>query len=201
VNAVFFDMDGVLLESFEAWLSVMNDTARHFGHPPIEATAFRAVFGQSTDADVARFFPGESVDAIEAYYAARFHEHAGSARPLPFARFALEGLDERGILTAVITNTSAAIARPLLESLELSPHALVGGTDVPRGKPAPDMIFRGCEVLSVEPWDVLVVGDSEYDRQAASAAGCFFAGFGGISGNFTISSLEEVLAIVDGDYS
>ena len=35
--AAFFDMDGVLLDSFEAWLSLMNAAAVHFGQKCAEA--------------------------------------------------------------------------------------------------------------------------------------------------------------------
>ena len=124
---------------------------------------------------------------------------AGAA--LPGARALLDQLDAQGVPTAVITNMGSQIARPLLEGQEILPHALIGGDDVPHAKPAPDMIFRACEVLNVEPWDVLVVGRTEHDKQAAAAAGALFAGIHGVAGNFTIHGLDEVLAIVDGTHA
>ena len=199
-KAVLFDMDGVLLDSFDAWLSVVNATAAHFGYPPVVEQAFRAIFGGPTQADVDAFFPKHTVANIEAFYAANFASHAAAATALPGAGRVLDELDAQGVPTAVITNTPSAIARRLLESLGLIPNALVAADNVANPKPAPDMIFRACEVLDVEPWDVIVVGDSVFDQQAAAAAGVPFAGFGGIAGNFTISRLEDVLALVDGSY-
>jgi HAD superfamily hydrolase (TIGR01549 family) len=196
-KAVFFDMDGVLLDSFDAWLSVVNATANHFGYPPIEKQAFRAIFGSSTQADVDTFFPKHSVAEIEAFYAANFASYAAAATVLPGASHILDELDTRGIPTAVITNTPSTIARPLLESLGLIPNALVAADNVVNPKPAPDMIFRACEVLDLEPWDVMIVGDSVSDQQAAATAGVLFVGFGGITGNFTLSYLEDVLGLVD----
>jgi HAD superfamily hydrolase (TIGR01509 family) len=200
MDAVLLDMDGVLLDTFDAWLSLMNTAAAHFGHPPIEEPAFRRAFGGPTEADVDQFFPSQTVQSLDAYYEAHFADHAASAKALPGARTLLDALDNRGLLTAVITNTASGLARRLLESLELVPHALVGGDDVERPKPAPDMVFRACTVLGVEPWNVLVVGDSTYDKEAAAAAGAPFAGIGGIAGNFTLTRLDEVLAIVDGTF-
>ena len=199
-KAVFFDMDGVLLDSSEAWLSVLNAAASEFGYPPVAQGAFRAAFGGPTQADVSTFFPKHTIPEVEAFYVANFPSHAARATALPGATRLLDELDVQGVATAVITNTHSVIARHLLESLSLVPHALIASDNVANPKPAPDMIFRGCEVLDVEPWDVLVVGDSVFDRQAAAAAGVPFAGFGGIAGNFTIGRLEEVLAIVDGAY-
>ena len=150
--------------------------------------------------DLHLFFPGQTVQSVEAYYAAHFHEHATSAHALPGAREIVEALDHRGVPTAVVTNTISGIARPLLERFDIIPNALVCANDVANPKPAPDEIFRACEVLGVEPWDALVVGDSIYDKQAAAAAGSPFAGIGGIGGNFTITHLNQVLAIVEGTF-
>ena len=130
-----------------------------------------------------------------------FQGDAGTVSVLPGARALLDDLDARGIPAAVVTNTASTIARPLLESLDVVPHALVGGDDVRNPTPAPDLIFRACEVLDVEPWDVLVVGNSVADQRAAGAAGALFAGIHGVAGNFTIESLSEVLSIVEGNHA
>ena len=198
INAVLFDMDGVLLDSFEAWASLMDAAAHHFGHPPVSREAFRAVYGQPTQGDVDRFFPDQTVESVEAYYAAHFAEHAGSVRVMPGAVEVIQTLDGLAVPTAVITNTASALARDTLEAASLMPNALVSGSDVAAPKPAPDVIFRACEVLGVEPWDALVVGDTDYDKQAAAAAGAPFAGVGGIQGNYTLSDLRQVLSVVDG---
>ncbi len=200
INAVLFDLDGVLLDSFEAWASLVDTAARHFGHPSVTREAFRAVYGQPTQSDVDHFFPDQTVEAVEAYYEAHFAEHAGAAEVVPGAVDVLATLDRQGVPTAVITNTPSGLARQMLERASLAPNAVVGGSDVPKPKPAPDMVYRACEVLGVEPWDALVVGDSPSDKQAAAAAGAPFAGIGGIAGNFTLSDLRQVLDIVEGTF-
>ncbi len=194
---MFFDLDGVLVDSFEANLALMNDAAAAFGYPPIDRDALRACFGQSVQDDVKRFYPGASVEAVRAFFVERYTDHAGLVAVRPGAHEALEALDARGLLSAVITNSQSSTSRALLEAKGLIPHALVGEDNVARPKPAPDMVFRACEVLGVPPWEVLVVGDSVYDREAAAAAGCLFAGIG-VTGAFTIGHLSEVAGIVDG---
>jgi beta-phosphoglucomutase-like phosphatase (HAD superfamily) len=199
-KAVFFDMNGVLIDSFDAWLSVLKAAALEFDCALVTKVAFQAVWGGATQADVDAFFPDRTVAEVEAFYSANFARHASTAAPLPGAKHVLDEFNRQGVPTAVITNTHSSIARPLLESLDLIPDALIAVDNVTNPKPAPDMIFRGCEVLSVEPWDILVVGHSTSDQQAAAAAGVPFAGFGGIAGNYTIERLADVLAIVDGGY-
>ena len=153
-----------------------------------------------TQSDVDHFFPDQTVESVEAYYEAHFAEHAAAAEVVPGAVEILAALERQGVPTAVITNTPSALARQMLASASLAPDAVVGGSDVPSAKPAPDMVFRACELLGVEPWDALVVGDSPYDKQAAASAGAPFAGIGGIEGNFTLSDLKQVLDIVEGTF-
>ena len=152
INAVLFDMDGVLLESFEAWASLVDAAARHFGHPPVTREAFRAVYGQPTQADVDHFFPGETVEGVEAYYEAHFAEHAAAAVVMPGAADVLTALERQGVPTAVITNTPSGLARQMLERASLAPNAAVGASDVPQEKPAPHLVFRAFASAGADPW-------------------------------------------------
>ena len=47
---------------------------------------------------------------------------------------------------------------------------LLGGDSLPRKKPDPDQLLHACAVLSVEPQQVVYIGDDERDIQAANAA-------------------------------
>ena len=116
------------------------------------------------------------------------------------ARAMLEALDAQGVPTAVLASDESVGIRSLLETLELIPNALVGAGDGLAATPAPDLIFRACEVLGMAPWEVLVVGGSDFDKHAAATAGALFAGIDGLAGNFTITNHAEVLAIIDGTH-
>ena len=80
----------------------------------------------------------------------------------------------RSVVSAVLTNSPSEPTRTLLETLELIPHALVGTDSERKPMPAPDLLFRACEVLDVPPWEVLLVDSSDAGRQAAASAGCLF---------------------------
>ena len=115
----------------------------------------------------------------------------------PDAAAVIEALDARGVVSAVLTNGPSGPARELLETLGLIPHALVGADEERRPMPAPDLLFRACEVLNVPPWEVLLVDRSEVGRQAAASAGCLFASMNAPAA-FSVGELGEVLGIVDG---
>jgi phosphoglycolate phosphatase/AHBA synthesis associated protein len=195
LRAVLFDLDGVLIDSYEVWRHVMNAVAAELGYPEIPREVFHASWGQGIEADQRRFFPRHGIDEIEARYEARFPEHLGHLRvaeevPDVFAR-----LELLAIPSAVVTNTPAPLARTLVARARARPDALVGGTDVPRPKPAPDMLRRACELLDVPPEAALLVGDSRYDREAARAAGVPFAGLG-IPGDLALDSLGGLLGLL-----
>ena len=85
----------------------------------------------------------------------------------------LDLLDERGVAAAVATSTRRERARAKLDRVGLLHRfaALVGGDDVARGKPAPDIFLAAAERLGVAAGDCIVLEDSEPGIIAAAAAG------------------------------
>lgn len=195
LKAILFDLDGVLVDSYEAWFDLVNDAASHFGTPRVTRDEFHRGWGQGVDAD-AGFYPGRTAQEVEAFYLANFRRHTHRIQVNADAGAVFSKLRGRGLKLAVITNTPAPMARDVLAAAKLEPDALVGGTDVPRSKPAPDMVLRACELLGVERARAAVVGDSRYDKEAAGAAGVRFVGYG-IQGDPTLSTLSQILSVVD----
>ena len=197
IKAVLFDMDGVLVDSFEAWLALLNATAQHFGQPPVTREGFLAVYGQSTEKDVEAFFPDQTVQEIDGYYEAHFHEHAQHVTATPNVHEVLQTIKARGLRTAVVTNTAGVLARNILQGLGLVTEHVLGGDEVPHAKPAPDIVLRACELLDVSPSEAIVVGDSVYDMGAADAAGARSVGVNGVTGDDTLASLAELPALLN----
>ena len=113
------------------------------------------------------------------------------------AAMVIEALDARGVVSVALANGPSGPARTLLETLGLIPHALVGADEERKAMPAPDLVFRACEVVDVPPWEVLLVDCSDAGRRAAASAGCLFAGIR-TPGAFAIGELRDVIGIVDG---
>ena len=166
----------MLVDSYEVWFHVLNHAARAFGAGPVSREVFAAGWGQGIEKDVERFFPDRTIREVEAFYHAHFMDHATHLRVDPDAAAAIAALRAAGLRQALITNTPGPLAKSILASAGLELDAVVGGTDVPRGKPAPDMVLEACRALAVEPAAAIVVGDSRYDRDAARAANVRFVG-------------------------
>ena len=192
--AVLFDLDGVLINSYRAWFALVNDARRAFGRPPIDLAAFDAGGGQGVDADVDRYFRGLTVERVGGYFDAHFMDHVGEVRVMPGARELLARLRERGLPTAIVTNTPRAIAADVLSFKGLFElvDELVGADEVEHAKPAPDLVVEACRRLDVEPGRSVLVGDSTFDRDAARRAGVLFIGYGGIEGDATLARLADL---------
>lgn len=195
LRAVLWDLDGVLIDSYEVWFHVLNHTARAFGAAPVSREVFAAGWGQGIEKDVERFFPDKTVAEVEAFYHAHFMDHASHLKVDPDARAVIAALRAAGLCQSLITNTPGPLAAKILTSAGLELDAVVGGTDVPRGKPAPDMVLEACRRLGVSPAEALVVGDSRYDRDAAAAAKVRFVGLR-FDGGARIERLTELPSLV-----
>jgi len=195
LEAVLFDLDGVLIDSYEVWFHLLNHTAAAFGARPISREVFHGCWGQGVAADVERFFPARSIRETEAHYHAHFMRFADHLKVTSDAPEVVGQLLASGLGIALVTNTPADLAQQILKRSRIEIATVVGGTDVEAAKPAPDMALLACERLSVPPTRTLLVGDSAYDAESAARAGIPFVGFQR-AGDARIDRLPELLPLI-----
>ena len=192
IEALLFDLDGVLIFSKEVWYHLLNATARAFNARAISRALFEETWGQGVKADVERFFPHSTVPKIEEYYHIHFLDYFDLMKVEPAAEKVFAALKNAGLPVVVVSNTPAPTVREVLARVGLEPDDVVGGTDVPNPKPAPDMVLLALERLEIGPDAALLVGDTAFDRDAARAARVRFAGYG-IEGDISLAGLGDLL--------
>ena len=86
----------------------------------------------------------------------------------------LGALHAKGMPLALVTNKPTPFVAPILASLDIAKYftVVIGGDDVKNKKPHPEPLLLVAEKLGLAPADLLFVGDSRNDIQAAKAAGC-----------------------------
>ena len=177
VRAVIFDMDGVLVDSepfgFEALRRVM---ARYgLGYSEEENTEF---LGRTTLESChilkARHALPDSAETLAGYYIEGMLAQIGDGPiPMPGVPRVLEQVRAGGYRLALASSAEVRVIQANLTALALGPlfEAVVSGTQVARGKPAPDVFLAAAERLAVAPNRCLVIEDSRNGLLAAKAAG------------------------------
>jgi HAD superfamily hydrolase (TIGR01509 family) len=177
LQAVIFDMDGVLVDSepfgFEALRRVM---ARH-GLPYGEAE--NAEFLGRTTLESCRILKArhrlpESEETLAEWYLEGMLEQISRGPiPMPGVPRVLEKVRASGYRMALASSAELRVIDANLAALALRPlfEAVISGTQVARGKPAPDVFLAAAERLGVAPGGCLVVEDSRNGLLAAKAAG------------------------------
>jgi phosphoglycolate phosphatase len=169
VRAVLFDLDGVLIDSYEAWYHVVNETARSFGLAAVSRGKFRTTWGQGIDADLQNLFSGRTRAAVETAFDRGIRSRSSAIHVNPEARSTLDALRRAGVRTACVTNTQESLGLALVTACGLLPlldtfMAVRAGR---REKPAPDLLLAALSSIAVPASAALMVGDSRFDAQAA----------------------------------
>jgi phosphoglycolate phosphatase len=75
---------------------------------------------------------------------------------------------------ACVTNKAERFTLALLEQLQLARYfeSIIAGDTLPQKKPDPEPLLHACRGFGIAPRDMLMIGDSVNDAQAARAAGC-----------------------------
>lgn len=175
---VVFDLDGTLIDSVEAHAEGWSFAFNRLGLAKVGADELVDLIGLPGDA-IVRAVLGE--EGLRHYSSIRWLKDRhfldqvaiGRVRPFPDAVPCFDYLRSRGYALALATSTPNYVLIPLLERtglLEYFDHT-VGGDEVARGKPSPDIFVRAAEKAGVRPSEVVVVGDTVYDTAPAKSAG------------------------------
>lgn len=178
IGGVIFDMDGLMLDTEPIAQVAWQRAFAEMGFAVDEATYLRVV-GRALP-DVRRIFcealgPGFDFERAHALRQRYFRDYVvGHGIPIkPGLHDLLDWLDARGVAKAVASSTGreGVLSRLALTGLRERFPVLVGGDEVARSKPAPDIFLLAAERLGVAPERCVVLEDSESGIRAAHAAG------------------------------
>jgi HAD superfamily hydrolase (TIGR01509 family) len=177
IEAVVFDMDGVLVDTEHLWDEVREQLTDEWGgrYTP---EAQRAMMGMSSP-EWSRYLHErvglrEPPDVINAEVVRRMLERYERDLPvIPGAPQAVERLHERGYALAVASSSNRELIDTVLRELPVGSlfSVTVSSEEVSRGKPAPDVYLEAARRLGVEAVRCAAVEDSASGIRAAHAAG------------------------------
>jgi len=183
IRAAIIDLDGTMLHTVPDFELALNGMRAEFGLAPITQHVIEPMVGKGSeklirdvlalDFDTARI---DAVfdDAMAAYQRHYLAINGERAALYPHVIEGLQALKDLGLRLACVTNKPLAFAVPLLKKKGLSGffEIVYGGDSFPRRKPDPMPLLQVCEDFALSPAQVVAIGDSSNDAQAARAAGC-----------------------------
>lgn len=177
VKAVIFDLDGTLVDSMWIWREIDIEYLARFGltlpetlQSEIEGMSFRetAVYFKE------RFDIPDSLETIMNNWNEMAWEKYANEVPLkPGAKAFLDLCKSRNIKLGIATSNSRELAQNIADTHGLHDYfdCIMTGSDVAKGKPAPDIYLAAAEKLGVSPANCLVFEDICPGIMAGQSAG------------------------------
>jgi HAD superfamily hydrolase (TIGR01509 family) len=177
IEAVIFDMDGVLIDSepihFDATRALLADHGVDYA-PGLDENFYGCTDREVFRALRARYALDVGEEALAATWVGRVVSLlAGPLVPMAGVPAVLHELRRSGLRLALASSSAPAIITATLAGLGVSDafECTVSGQEVGRGKPAPDIFLETARRLGLDREACLVVEDSQNGLEAAVAAG------------------------------
>ncbi|MCH2133322.1 MAG: HAD family phosphatase [Phycisphaerales bacterium] len=186
-NAAIFDLDGTLVDTYEAHFAAWRDLSEAIGHDLAESE-FAKQFGRTNDPIIRELFEmagrgtpsedeiAELADRKEADFRG-IVEH--DFPEMPGATHLVTALQAAGWKLAAGTSAPLANADMFQERLGCGQcfDVMVTGDDVTHGKPDPEVFLLAAQRLGVRPNECVVIEDAGAGVEAARRGGMASVGF------------------------
>jgi beta-phosphoglucomutase family hydrolase len=177
VQAILWDMDGVIVDTYEghfvSWKQALDEVGQSY-----DEDTFRRTFGMNNRLIMATVFGRELEEAFIQKVSDRKEEIfrrdiKGKVQTLPGVLDWLERFKAMALKQAVASSAPQANIDTLLTDLKIRDYfqAEAEGATL-KGKPDPAVFLLAAKLLGVDPINCLVIEDSIAGVQAAKSAGC-----------------------------
>jgi HAD superfamily hydrolase (TIGR01509 family) len=208
INAVVFDMDGVLIDAREWHYEALNRALALLGYEITRYEHLSTYDGLPTKQKlqmltVEHGLPQELhgfMNALKQQYTLEFV--ATRCKPVFQHQYALARLAQAGYKLGVASNSVRRTVEEMMERSDLLRYldVIVSNEDVVKGKPDPEMYIKAMATLGVEPHEVVVVEDNENGVRAATAAGAHVLVVGGPE-DVTLDAIQGRIAAAESERS
>jgi phosphoglycolate phosphatase len=183
-KAIIFDLDGTLINSIPDIADSMNEVLARHGYPQYNYGQYKYFVGNGIRRLVERTVPPEyaTSENIERIFQTMIEVYRDNClnRTTVYDGIPelLDGLTERRIKMAVLSNKTDSITQKICQSLfsDNKFEIVLGLTNGFPKKPNPQSALYIAQKLSVIHDEVFYLGDTSIDMETAHAAGFFPAG-------------------------
>lgn len=199
IQAVIFDMDGVIVDSEPLFDSFLVEYCQKLGVPLTQAhlEMYRGKTSRNQWTDIVNEFSlVQSVDEliIDARKSYLHYITQKPIKPIPGIVALLRRLSSKFKLVLASSASPHRIAL-FLEKTKVAKFfkEIVSADDVLKGKPAPDIFLLAAKKVRVEPQECVVIEDALNGVQAAKNAGMKIIGYQGMQHNTQDLSMANAI--------
>jgi HAD superfamily hydrolase (TIGR01509 family) len=176
IEAVVFDLDGVIVDSEQVWDDVREQLARERGGTWHEAAQTDMMGMSSTEWSRymhERIGLAESPEEIDAEVVSRLLARYRESLPLIDGSVAAVRRLAQRFTLGIASSSNRPVIEVVLDRAGIAGlfAAVVSSEEVARGKPAPDVYLESARRLGVEPGRCAAIEDSSNGIRSAHAAG------------------------------
>jgi len=193
IQLVIFDLDGTLVDAYQAVAASFNHALKSFGYPSVDDSTIKRSVGWGDRQLLSKFIKPEDLDRVLSVYRAHHRTALKSGTKfLPGARTLLDQLKRDGCKLAIASNRPSRFTHIILKHLEVRSlfTAVVCADEVASPKPAPDCLVRILEQCRLVPAQALYVGDMTIDVETGQRAGIQTVGV--VTGSSTEEELRKL---------
>ncbi|MGD9677641.1 MAG: pyrophosphatase PpaX [Vulcanibacillus sp.] len=210
-KTLLFDLDGTIINTNELIISSFLYTLDKYYPGKYNREMLIPHFGKTLYEQMDLFGGKDlSEEMVEVYREHNIRTHDEMVREFPYVKEVLEELYGLNPSMGIVTTKMKPTAFMGLElfGLDKFMSTVIGYEDTKKHKPNPEPVLLAMEQLSADPTTTLMVGDSQYDIEAANRAGITSIGVGwSIKGkeflkqfnpDYMIDDMRELIPIVKG---
>ncbi len=184
IVGAIIDLDGTMLDTVPDFHVAINAMRSELDLPPVTPDTIKLLVGKGSENLIRSILALDmDLDAVEA----RFEQAMASYQRnylaingqfsvlFPGVINGLDAMKRNGLRLACVTNKPISFTTPLLAQKGLAGYfeVVYGGDSLPRKKPDPMPMLQVCKDFGLRPAQVVAIGDSSNDAEAARAAGCY----------------------------
>lgn len=178
IKAVFFDLDGTLLDSAPDFFIAMHQLMDEYQRPRIDETAIRETVSDGGRALTTLGFGltvgDDGFDERHQRLLDIYAEHMGK-HCLLFSGMntLISQLKDANLFWGIITNKPSRFTDPILDKLTLPahPNLVICPDHVSHAKPDPEALLLACNKVGCKPAEAIYIGDHERDIVCGQRAG------------------------------
>ena len=166
IRGIIFDLDGTLIESYEAIYLGLKECFQYFGKEIFPLLGLKIYLKADLEETLSQFFSPEEVLKSIPIMRKKYEEvYLQKTHFLDGAQEVLRGLRLEGVILGIASNKLGRFSRGALVHLGVSDYfkSVIGAGDVPRNKPFPDMIHAALKEMDLLPQEAVFVGDTLTD--------------------------------------